>query len=389
MALINFLKNILKKEESKELEEEKVTFSTLHTWVKDKQGELKKREDAVADTHNNKTLLLRKKIDEQLPILKNVDIETKKDDARTKLIVKNNLNNYITFVERLIKNITDLKYTTIEEYTRNLDEYFADFFKKTNVTYEKSNYLVGKELIAVKEELVKFYKWEQQTIEKNKNLIARGKILASIALKHATYNEFEENCKEITSTITNLNKKIKETQEKRKELEKKVEEIKNSKEHVEMEKREKEVEQTKIALKNTYVALKQLIDFKRLTNVFHSSRQEMTKIKSYKEDFEAALKDGEELLSLLQEAKLDNETIKEKIQQIKNKKEELKENIAILKKKPKMPIEIKQIENDLETLEKQKAQELAIKEKLTQSKKDVVLNIKEELLKMNVILQIK
>ena len=45
-----------------------------------------------------------------------------------------------------------------EEYAFKMNEYFIYFFKKTNINYRKSSFLVGKEILVVNNLLIKFYK---------------------------------------------------------------------------------------------------------------------------------------------------------------------------------------------------------------------------------------
>lgn len=389
MALFDFLKSVLKKAETKEPEEETVALSALHAWLKHKQENLRTQEDAAVRSFKEEILQLRGKLDEHLPILKNVDIEAKKVDAKVKLIVKNNLKSYTTFVERLLKNIDDLEYTTMEEYARKIDDYYADFLKKSNSSYGKSNYLVGKELVAVKEPLVRFYKRAREAFEENKDLIATSHTVASIRSKLDSIDESTTYGREVTASIAHLNKRITEIIERKKIALKNIEELTNSKEYAELVKKEEEVEKARTRLKKEYADVKQLIDFKGLANEFHSNAHHMKLIKAYKEDFETTIETdaGERLLALLQEARLPNETIRTRITGIKNKEKELRKEAATMKTIPETSKEIEKIEAELETAENQKAREAALKEKLSHTKENVIASIKEELMKINVRLE--
>ena len=144
MALFNVLKKILKKDKPEEKKAQKVDFDNLHTWIKDEQKTLEDKGKTTFDTIQQELQPFTKEIGVELQALQNVALDEIKTDYRTKSIVKLNLKVYIGCVDRLTKDITNLSYSNLEEYIFRMDKYFVDFFKKSNVSYQRTAYLGGK-----------------------------------------------------------------------------------------------------------------------------------------------------------------------------------------------------------------------------------------------------
>ena len=162
----------------------------------------------------------------------------------------------------------------------------------------------------------------------------------------------------------------------------KIEKIKRSEDYTKNLERQAKIKLCGEELEKELLSLKRLIDFKALANFFHIFEKEMNIVKGYREDFQTRFRkdDGESVVRLLNEAKLNNETISEKISQINNKKEEIEKNKQEMKKDEigglysettKIILEIGNLRNEKEREEKRR-------EKLKIRKRELVEEMKRK-----------
>ena len=141
-------------------------------------------------------------------------------------------------------------------------------------------------------------------------------------------------------------------------------------------------------LEKEILNLKQLIDFKSLSNFFHIFENEMKIVKIHREDFSTEFKkdDGEKILRLVNEAKLNSEDIEEKIIQIKSKKEEIAENKQKVKKDTTHELysETTKIILEIGNLINEKSKKEKRKEMLNISKEEIIKEIKEKIKEIGV-----
>ena len=107
MGFFNLFKKTKRKEEIKK---QTVNLEEFHNIIQKNKEENKKRE---VEIHEEIKKIL-SNIEEELIIknesLKQIDLDSKKERERIKSIVKENLSNYIIYVERLIKKIKSIQF---------------------------------------------------------------------------------------------------------------------------------------------------------------------------------------------------------------------------------------------------------------------------------------
>jgi hypothetical protein len=386
--VFSFLKNILKKDFVKEVKEELLDFNDIRTWIKNKELELKDKEQKVLDSIHVKINLLNTTSNEKLIILNDFNFEATKSDDRVRSIVKDSLMTYIASVKRLIKSVNDLPYKDLEDYAFKMEKLFTDFFKKSQMSYQKSTFLVGKEILAVKNVLIKFYKQQKNIFESDEKIILITHALSVIQLKLDLIEENKKSCKELSDKTKALNKKIKEEKNKSKTLSKDLEQLKTSKKYSDNIEKEKNVESGKSYLKMEYLNLKRLVNFKALANEFHSSTKHMLVVKSFKNHFITAIKqDSTSLIKLLDEAKLSSDLISSKILKLSKYEKDLLKKEASIKHGFVSDIlnDIKKSDAKVDSLNDEKSKEQTILEKLSASKESLIEHIKEELLSIDVV----
>ncbi len=392
MALFDFLKKTTSKKKSS-LDSLHLSFAALLPWVKNKQVALNKKERLVFDSLRDTLTFLHSQLEKKLPLLENVNLDKKKTDSATKLIVMNSVKTYVALVRRLLKNSDDLEFITLEDYAFKLDKYFADFFKNSLMSYQKVTFLVGKEIEGVKDLLVKTYRRQQKINEANENLVSRNHELHSIQLKIEAIDEMKKNDKEFHEKLKLLDEHIRETKKKKKKLLEDVNVLRASKMYLENQKISEEINKHYLQLKKEYADLKRLVNFKALANEFHTSAKYMNIIKSFREDFITSFEqdDGKLLLSLLKEAKLSTQAFLTKTNQIITNKQKIKNKKALLKEQ-KVPVllnELEKVKQDIHRLEEEKAQELSILKKISDSQKTALHSLEQLLSKESISLEIK
>jgi len=295
----------------------------------------------------SKVSTFQEEIREKVKNLERVNIEEKKVEERTKIIVKENLGNYVNHVKKLSEEVKNCGEKRLEEFREIVPEIFSDFNKKTFKSYQKSIFLAGSEVVVVRrcvgdffshlDKIFKKYKWENMEVA---NLVAT---------KLKNMRKIEEGRKEAEEKIKNLEKKEERLEREELKLDEDVERIKKSKNYLaNLKRKEKKMEEEE-NIHERISELRELIDFKVLGNVFHANEKEMGLIKIYRENFRTAFQEDDKgILDLLEGAKLNNEKILDKFNEIEVKKEDIKslevfkdETKGVLKEKEKLRLKKK------------------------------------------------
>jgi len=180
MVLFDFIKKILGNKIESDAREEKILFDDLHRWIKDKQVSLDATAQNLHAVFGDELLAFNKQLDKNLLLLATVDFEKIKADERAKFIVKTNLNSYIGFVNRLQQDISDLVFTDLDTYTTRMEKYFLDFMKKSTASYQKTQFLIGKELVVIKNLVAGFYKEQNYLRENNQEIFTTTQLLDAV-----------------------------------------------------------------------------------------------------------------------------------------------------------------------------------------------------------------
>lgn len=390
MGIINFLKKIAGMSGVEELdrETEKVAFDNIRNLIENKIKKIEDKENEIFVLIKNKISVIIKELDEKVKVLENIDIESIKSEDRIKLIVKGNLNNYINYVKSLTENLYNLKEESFEKFIVMLNEIFLDFNKKSHMSYQKVTFLIGNEIAVIKDSIINFSKYLGKVFKENKDIIDSSKIIHSIKLKLEEIDEIKENIREVDEKNKSLDREIKNIKETNKRVLEEIEKIKEDDSYIENLKKQEEIKLKREELEKEIFKLREMIDFKALGNIFHVSKEKINIIKAHKENFQTIFQkdDGVNILSLLDEAKLNNETISSKIKQINDKKEEIIKNKATIKKDETEDLlaEIEKIKLKIENLNNEKAKELKRCEKFKLNEKNIINSIKQELVKINV-----
>ena len=312
MSIFGFLK---KKKEINE--KEIVSKDELSEWLLTKKRQHQEKEKEFFNLVKEIISQLVSELESEISILEDFNFESKKVDLRIKLIVKENLRNYIGYMEKMIVRLNEIDKR--ENLVEKINVIFEDFNKKTRINYEKVTFIIGKEMRATKESIKKFFKDLELILKSNKEIFKEFGIVKSVEGEIEKLGEIEENKSEVSQILKESFEKINDLKKSLENKENEIKEIKKSARFLEEIKKKDKFDLKNKALQGIVRELKDAIDFKTLSNFYHKFENDMNLVKQYKDDFQQILeRDGiQKLESLLAESKLINENILELINKIK------------------------------------------------------------------------
>ena len=107
MGIFDFFKR--KKQEFEEQTEEKISFKEIDNWINEKKQKIKDNQKEPLQKIKENLSELLDGLDDKIEVLRNFDLDKKKAPERAKLIVKENFNKFIDYLEKLIFDLKDLK----------------------------------------------------------------------------------------------------------------------------------------------------------------------------------------------------------------------------------------------------------------------------------------
>jgi len=265
--------------------EEKTSFNEIQNLIETKTKNISEKQKEIFSNVKNKISEDIKEITKKLEILENINVEEKKVEDRVKLIVRENLNNYINQVKTLIESLNNLKEENLENLIKNINNIFLGFDKRSNMSYQKATFIIGKEIAAVRANIGILSKKLVEIFDENKEIIDTGKTLFLIKHKLNQIDEVNETRNKIDERIISLDNELINIKESDKKILQDTEEIKKSENYLKNLQKKEEIKLAKEALTKEFFNLKEIIDFKALGNIFHTDRNKMNMIKAHKENF--------------------------------------------------------------------------------------------------------
>jgi len=322
MGMFGFFKN--KKVEPSEVIKRKLGFEEIEKWVSDKEERLGKEEKLAIDEILGKLDEFYISVGEKLEVLEGIDIEGKKEHGRAKILVRQGLNNYIDLVKGLIGDLRKIGKDDLGKFGEEVGRVFVLFEKSSAKFYERATYLVGDEMVAVRNEIRKFYNGLVGMFEDSMIGDLRKVVEVKLILKEV--GEVEDSIAEVEKEISVRDKKIDEAKGQVVKLEREIDEIRKSAEYVSGLKVVEEVKAFEARLDKEIVRLKEMIDFKKLIGIVHSNARELSVVKEYREHFVSEFsRDGDKIIGLLARCNMKSSLIVAQVDLIKRRELELKE----------------------------------------------------------------
>lgn len=400
MGIFDSLKSIIKKERVKKpifTKQEKdlrakINFSEIHDFVEKSIEENKQKEKLLLEYFKEKEREFIQNIENQIEILRNIDLEHKKakTSERVKSIVNENKEKYIQYTEEIIKKLKNIQEENIEEFINKRNKIFEEFYKKSYINYEKATVLIGKEIADIRNTIKYFSNDILKTYNKNKDLINKINIFNELKENCLKFNEKNLEINNIHEKINSLEKDIYEKEREKKKILDNIEETKNSKEYNKRLEKQEQIKYLEKQINNLIIDLKQKINFKELANFFHVFPKKIKIVKDYKENFLKKFKENrQEIISFLEEAKMKTSEISEVFEEIKNKEDELQ------KTKKELPEDktiqeynkLDRIDKEINDLNNEKSGKEKRKERIQKNKQNLKNSLKSDLNKISVELK--
>ncbi|MDD5191628.1 MAG: hypothetical protein PHH54_02100 [Candidatus Nanoarchaeia archaeon] len=384
MGIFDFFKK--KKTES---EVEIVGFDEIKEFLSKKRQEIEEKQTQPKKEIRDSINELVSALEEEAEALKNIDLQNKRAMDMEKLIVRQNLDNFIHYLEELISNLQKTDSESFETLINNVNSVFSDFEKKSIISFQKSTYLIGEELGRIRDDIAKFFRFFNNLVKENRFSIDQMKLISAIKEKLNEISSLEKVEYENKETIIDIEDKIKSLEEKIRDKRREIGETKESKGYIEQVNVRQELERKKTKLAIELQKLKEMIDFKALARIYHSAERQMFLIKEYRDNFrESFERDGpEKLLDLIDIKEINQKPIKEKIKLI----DEIKQNIdnIIVDKDITQELErdISDIRSKIRDLISEKSKKEKIDAKFQENKEQIKRQVSEQLKSFNAILE--
>lgn len=335
-----FRKKLVEAESQKENElepdeKQPLNFEEIENWFIDKKRRIEKKEQEIIKEIETLISQLILELNEENKEIEKVDLKERKVEERVKIIVLENLSNYSGYINALIESLTKLKKENLQEIIKDINKNFIDFKQKSNLSFEKATFLVGKELEKPKESIRNFFERLNNLAEENKEIFENSKGIQTIGQKIQEIKIFENSKKGIMDEIKHIQKKVLREETEEKILEEDIKKIKNSDEYAEWEKSRQEANLRKKEIEKEIFELKNMVDWKTLLNILHTNEKKMAAIKEYEHHFSQILHEGreKEFLEILDETNFKIEGFSHKINEIKKRTKEIND---ILNRKDKL-----------------------------------------------------
>jgi hypothetical protein len=302
---MRFLDLFRKKKEEKPVVIEKVPFEELTFWIERNAQTLAKDKEVFTNAVKLRISQLVNELESGIKDLYCINWKKIRTEERIKKIVRENLNNYIFHLQQLKLNLDNL-----EEVERiKIDNVFENFDKRAGKNYQKSTFLIGKELAIINENVSKLFRDLDNLQEENKTLLDRIEVIFNVK---KTLNELENTQNlilEVDSNIEKTHNKIEALQSKIRENNDQVEKIKKSKDFQTWQTKNEYNTHVKYKRDSLIGVLREMIDLKLLAKMWHENKNEMKIVKMYRENFKKAFDEekGEVLKELI--TSLDNKDL--------------------------------------------------------------------------------
>lgn len=353
MGIFSFFKS--KKSAEPVAEIESMAFDGIKSWLDNKDKALRENErEALGGIHGRLDEFY-VSVEEKLEVLNKIDIESRKEHGRAKLLVRQGLDKYINFVGALVKDLRALGERDLEKFAREIIRAFTHFEKTSAASYGRATYLIGDEMAAVRNEIRRAYNDIAKLLEGDKLLVESSRKIEKISSKLDELGVVERNFGEAGEEIIANEKRVEKAKKNIEKLESEIEEIKSSSEYTSGLKARDEIKNLRIDLDSEISRLKGLIDFKRLISIVHSNQKELGIVKSFKDHFASEFsKDrGDRILDLLEGSNMKGSEIGAQVDLIGKKSSELDKKQKNVGRDYTVAIskEVKGIGEEIESLE--------------------------------------
>jgi len=376
------------KEQEPEIKQEMI-FNEIGEWIINKKKENIRKEEGIIREIVFLISELTNELTEENEELKKVDLNNRKEEQKIKNIVLENLSNYSFHVEKLINDLEMSEKKDLQKLINDINKIFQEFKQKSNMSFQKATFLVGRELEKVKESIRNFFTGVKEIEEKNKDIFQTSGIISLIEKRLEEIKKLENSDIEINREEKGIEKRILKSETEEKDIEENIKKIKNSEEYILWEKRRQEANLKKKEIEKEIFDVKNMIDWKNLSNIFHTNEKKMAVIKEYEYHFSQIFeKEGEDrIIELLKEANAETQKISEKINHIRKKTKEVHEVLDSKDRLSEHASEIMSIRSDIKNLSIEKEKVVKRIQRVDENIIEIKKSVSEELKKLGISLK--
>ena len=319
MNLLNKIKLIFigEQEEKDDGIKEIISIEELPFKLESKINELSALKKQLKNEISKKISCFEIEANEKISSLENIDISQRKEYDKIKIIVKENLNLYISHLKRTIDNIKKSENEVIEDYINLLIHTLNEFNRVSLRPFEKATILIGDELGSAKaivnsfiQDINKIVGDNNFIFEKNKLYCIISRLLSESKQLTLLYIEMDNKLRESNINLENANVELDI-------LNNKLSEIKETDSFKE-DTQEKLDHRNRLSfLESEIQTINERLKLKLLLKKFHHDKKIDELVRNYINNFKNALKEDKELriIDILDE---DNKELTSKLREIQN-----------------------------------------------------------------------
>lgn len=321
MTWLDKIKKFFSDEEKKEEKKEVLTLEQLKERLDPELDKIKEKKENIRKSMQEKVTYFSSQVQEKIKSLQEIDTDRIKETEKIKFIVKENLNLYISHLNKLLESFKGIEDIEIEGYIRKMNHIVSDFNKSSREPFEKATILIGKELGDIKDKINSLIKDLNSIINENKKIFEEANVINKIKDSFQKIDEINMHEKELGGKIEELNKKIEGIKEKDKRKEGEIADIEDSIEYKQSIEEKEKLKRENENLEKEIQQIKEKIDLKFLAKYFHNDEKKEAIIRRYTENFKSSIKEdtNSEIVRLVKEAKnidIDLSEIKKKLQDL-------------------------------------------------------------------------
>ena len=348
MGLFNFLKNIFSEEntQNNDPKQKDIFSNNIDSTISNELVDVYKRKALIKNALTKEVDELNLLLSEQIPILTKIDISERKEMEKIKIIVMDNLKQYLSQLEKLRIELKEAENENPGTYSNQIHQIFLSFDKNSKTCLDKSTILIGKEFEPVKNSIKEFSKSYNEIILSHKDAIETEPVLIELKNLLNKKTELIKIKQDSENQSKNITEKIKVFGKNITEKEKNIENIKKGQEYLNFLEDKEKIKKDKNNLNQKIMELKEKIDIKLLAKYFHNDAKKSKIISNYTDNFISSLENdkGMQIINLIKETKPEL-NIEEELKKLKLKNESLKES-----KESEVEVELRLAEEELANL---------------------------------------
>ena len=296
MNLLNKIKLIFTSEQKKgETVKKVIQIEELPSKLESKINELTLLKKQLKEDILKRISIFEIEVNERIKSLENIDISQRKEYDKIKIIVKENLALYISYLKRTVDNLKDADDKEIEEYINRLFFILNEFNRVSSKPFEKAAILTGNELSITRATIKLFIQDINKIVEDNNFIFDKSRLCNTLSNLLSESKKLTLLHTEIEKKLAKMNATLENARIEHDLLKNKLLEIKEG-DYFKEDNQEKIDYRNKLdSLEKEIQAIKKELDLKSLLKKFHHDIKIDQLVRNYINDFKNTLKEDKEL----------------------------------------------------------------------------------------------